>query len=520
MSRIKFIDEWECEVIDCLDTKVEGFQNAVKIILRTPPDQRICDILLNGKPHTVSLICFEGHEDSSGIWRVIKIVEESSMICVPTNQDGEIFKNDSSKPAYLHRVENDGEYHLHIKKKYPSDIKLVPKVFIAPPLIFHTRITIFSINEIDTITQSFNSEFLVELRLKSVIDFENIEVVSSLLSCYQYNDDFINFLNIREVTDDKQIWRKLEYIEDKKNYDFVIQIRQRSIIEERMELEDFPFDIQDLNYTFCWYASRNRIRLKINNETPSLFQVTNFQLSAIFNVLYQDVVLAKVLKSDLSESTEGLIYDKIQFRVFVSRDSGFYLSNVIAPMAVLTFLSPSSCFVDEDGSSLSMGDRLDVILALLLTAVAYKFVVADSLPKISYMTFLDHYILLCFGLMCITVVENIMHVGFTAAFETSKQNEWFFVVGFYISYFILNGGLFFYVMRVKRKQKEWHKAVLELERFRRDINYYKNNKKNCDNKQLTILRFVEDSPESERLVLLKYLRMRGLFTMFILKNDY
>jgi hypothetical protein len=39
---------------------------------------------------------------------------------------------------------------------------------------------------------------------------------------------------------------------------------------------------------------------------------------------------------------------------------------------------------------------MSIILTLLLTAVAFKFVIADSLPKLGFNTFLDNFILINF----------------------------------------------------------------------------------------------------------------------------
>lgn len=43
-----------------------------------------------------------------------------------------------------------------------------------------------------------------------------------------------------------------------------------------------------------------------------------------------------------------------------------------------------------------LADRLSVTLTLVLTSVAFKYMVAQELPKISYLTLLDKYILMSF----------------------------------------------------------------------------------------------------------------------------
>ena len=54
-------------------------------------------------------------------------------------------------------------------------------------------------------------------------------------------------------------------------------------------------------------------------------------------------------------------------------------------------MSSMSMFVPRE----DVADRLSVSLTLILTAVAYKYVIIEMLPKISYMTLLDQYIAWC-----------------------------------------------------------------------------------------------------------------------------
>jgi H+/Cl- antiporter ClcA len=72
-------------------------------------------------------------------------------------------------------------------------------------------------------------------------------------------------------------------------------------------------------------------------------------------------------------------------------------------------LSLISLSVEFDGSPLSTGDRLGVSLTLLLTGVAYKFVVASSLPQLSYQTLLDNYVWCCFAFLVLVTTENTIY---------------------------------------------------------------------------------------------------------------
>ena len=130
-------------------------------------------------------------------------------------------------------------------------------------------------------------------------------------------------------------------------------------------------------------------------------------------------------------------------------------------MSAITGLTAISAgAVEIDGSRLSTGDRLSVSLTLMLTAVAYKFIVATLLPQISYLTLLDAYLLCCFALIILVCIEN---VAFPAlAYDRSGDvpvemvNEWL-IFCLYIGAFVLLhvvGGVYLYRL-VSSRQKEW-----------------------------------------------------------------
>ncbi len=52
------------------------------------------------------------------------------------------------------------------------------------------------------------------------------------------------------------------------------------------------------------------------------------------------------------------------------------------------------------------GDRLSLLVTLLLTAAAYKIVVSSTLPLVSYLTRLDRYVLVALGLLVMLTVET------------------------------------------------------------------------------------------------------------------
>merc|ERR1712137_840918 len=70
-------------------------------------------------------------------------------------------------------------------------------------------------------------------------------------------------------------------------------------------------------------------------------------------------------------------------------------------MAMITLFAASTFLCER-----SAADRLGLSLTLVLTAVAFKFILTDDLPKISYLTGLDAFVLVNFFGIGLVVLEN------------------------------------------------------------------------------------------------------------------
>jgi hypothetical protein len=56
--------------------------------------------------------------------------------------------------------------------------------FIAPPLLFHARMSVFSIDSIDTVAQTFKASSYVELRLRAIANEADDKLVGLLLAVF------------------------------------------------------------------------------------------------------------------------------------------------------------------------------------------------------------------------------------------------------------------------------------------------------------------------------------------------
>lgn len=88
----------------------------------------------------------------------------------------------------------------------------------------------------------------------------------------------------------------------------------------------------------------------------------------------------------------------------IQRQSRFYVQNVVFMMFGLSVLGLLSYAMPTD----DIGDRVNTLLTLILTSVAFKFILASSLPKVPYNTMIDHYVMLATGSLIITAFLSVV----------------------------------------------------------------------------------------------------------------
>ena len=105
--------------------------------------------------------------------------------------------------------------------------------------------------------------------------------------------------------------------------------------------------------------------------------------------------------------------------VLVSRLHNYYVYNVMVPMTVITCIGISTITVPI----CQVSRRLSVNLTLLLTSIAYKFIVSQDLPNVAYLTFLDKYVLFCLGTLVLYILENVIVAMFAVRVCKSEGRD-------------------------------------------------------------------------------------------------
>ena len=168
---------------------------------------------------------------------------------------------------------------------------------------------------------------------------------------------------------------------------------------EHFELEDFPFDSQDLQIRVI---SRHReLPLEPNRSQKyrPVIPHREFLCSEEYEMAsYQNCTSCR---SHEFLSSERITYPFLVFSLKIGRRPQYYFWSVVLPMGMLVWIGFSTFILDAK----ELSSRLEIILTVLLAAEAYKLHVGESLPKCQYLTWLDRFLLRCFLLLILITVE-------------------------------------------------------------------------------------------------------------------
>lgn len=165
-------------------------------------------------------------------------------------------------------------------------------------------------------------------------------------------------------------------------------------IVEKMDLEEFPFDVEDLT-----------VNLRLTNEITEAYFVNfdNEERYPIVDMRDADVSLSEYFPYPdipynfklMRKSARGEDRSTILLQINMVRSQQYYFYNIISIMLLLTTSVAVSWTMDPAAHDVQ-GSRVSFDLNLILAGIAFKFVLAGMLPHVSYMTTLDAYIFSCF----------------------------------------------------------------------------------------------------------------------------
>jgi len=172
-------------------------------------------------------------------------------------------------------------------------------------------------------------------------------------------------------------------------------------LAEELELQSFPFDCQDLS---CVIHERTADESPPCIFLPELRKENFASVDPRYSVIDEwDLETAMIEFGSTEADISQKVYPMIVIRLKMKRRWKVYLWNVCFMMVCICSMALTAFSISPIADD---GDRLNLLITLVLTAVAFNFVVLDDLPRVPYLTFMDKYILSGYTFLTAIMVES------------------------------------------------------------------------------------------------------------------
>lgn len=179
------------------------------------------------------------------------------------------------------------------------------------------------------------------------------------------------------------------------------------------------------------FVPRNNVYLdlmKYKNE--NFLKEWTVKKAEIDNILNKTKSVSQFNRSKITEAID----DRIQIKITVERNINYFIFKIIIPVFLILTIAWSVMWIPPN----QVESRLTTSIIALLALIAYNFVFNEDIPKLSYLTSLDRYILLSY-LFCaiptfLTIYfSRITKKDYKIALEINKKSRLFGIIIYSIS---------------------------------------------------------------------------------------
>ncbi|KAK3580219.1 hypothetical protein CHS0354_018002 [Potamilus streckersoni] len=243
----------------------------------------------------------------------------------------------------------------------------------------------FKVGEIDTLKEQFNADVVVKAKWREpAMDRQDRTDIDSIDLDKLWNPK----LYIENALGDPKEHIRHRLIYNDKGEAYIYQKRiVKGTFMENLELNDFPFDVQDLTITVASELPSNEVELVVDPSEHHVVNRQSFVDEQEWHLYIHTECSRKELVIDQADNSVKRASLSVKCRA--ARRPGYFVWNIF----LVTFLICSLAFATFSVDKSLPQNRLQLSFTLVLTAVAFKSVVNSSLPRISYLTYMDKYLL-------------------------------------------------------------------------------------------------------------------------------
>jgi len=243
--------------------------------------------------------------------------------------------------------------------------------------------------------------------------------------------------------------------------------RYRGSISNEMDLAMFPLDSDGISISVGPKDETNdKCVIKIDPKKHGFPDAPGDRIKKS-NLAEWSVDVPSVRLGLSGPTGSGNFYSNIEFCIMVHRNFMYYMWKVLA-IVYLLIASMFVIFVMDPVDDFA--DRINICLTLILAAVAFLYVVGESLPKVPYLTLLDKLMLLAFFFIFLGGVESlvVLLAARHGKGDLQKKIDMWSAIFFPIVYFGLNlyylmSGIRYRMILINNKDSEEYQKQLALD---------------------------------------------------------
>jgi len=228
-----------------------------------------------------------------------------------------------------------------------------------------------------------------------------------------------------------------------------------TILAESMELEHFPFDVQELQIQVELPADakddseRSNAEVAIPDFKREYVTVGN-QIKEAFKSSEWVPQLGNYFIQPIERKGKGPYHFGIV--LLKQRSVKIYFWRVMFVMGLISLSSLLSVGIGDPADN--VGDKLGYTVTMVLAALAYSIVIADYLPRLSYLTTLDWYVIFTYVYICTWMAAQALLVRFANDDKVSIENvDRALGFGFFIAWVVFHCFVVWHVLHIRKFEK-------------------------------------------------------------------
>lgn len=261
------------------------------------------------------------------------------------------------------------------------------------------QVFLIDVNSVDDVSESFVANVYLQLRWHDPeLAHDGADSISKKLDEIWYPR--VQILNRQQVTNTFP-----ETAEIRPDGEIIYRQRLYGTFSNPLELVDFPFDTQRLQLTFVDVGFGDReihFGVSPDSELYSDLEIPDWEI-----VGWDFSAAALPLGAD-SSLLAGAV-----FSLDVKRHASFYILKVIFPLMLIVAMSWLIFWIDPSMAAV----QISVSVTAMLTLIAYRFAIGGMVPRLSFLTSLDYFVLASSILVFLSLLEAI----YTANLSQTNQ---------------------------------------------------------------------------------------------------